>query len=156
MQQRERKFGSMCIRFGIVPYYRYTFSDSIGTPREYTFCEYTFCVYTFHEYTFRAYRVCRTFCEYTFSKVTGWPQIRRIIRNFLFLVSSWIPDLTCRISGRIPDTENSRISGQIVHMTISINKIPNNYFFLDPLPELLLRFLKNTGTGMLCFYSLGK
>jgi hypothetical protein len=32
-------------------------------------------------------------------------------------------DLTCRISGRIPDTKNSRTSGQIEEIAISIHQI---------------------------------
>jgi hypothetical protein len=56
----------------------------------------------------------------------------RIIRYFLFPVSGWIPDLPCRISGRITDDENSRISGQIEEITIAIHKIFKNVF-LKPL-----------------------
>jgi hypothetical protein len=66
----------------------------------------------------------------------------RIIRFFLYPISSRIPDLTCRISGRIPDTENSRISGlissQIEEITISFNTISLNVF----LKPLLLWFKK--------------
>jgi hypothetical protein len=56
------------------------------------------------------------------------PDIGRIIRPFLYPVSDWIPDLTCRISGRILDTENSRISGLIEKITISIREISKNSF----------------------------
>jgi hypothetical protein len=43
-----------------------------------------------------------------------------------FLISGIrIPDWTMRISGRMPDTENIRVSSQIEEITISIHKISN-------------------------------
>jgi hypothetical protein len=43
----------------------------------------------------------------------------------MHLISGRPADLTCRIPGRKPDTgiENSRISGQIEEITVSIQKI---------------------------------
>jgi hypothetical protein len=41
------------------------------------------------------------------------PDIRPDKLAFIYPVCGRIPDLSCRISGRIPDIENSRISGQI-------------------------------------------
>jgi hypothetical protein len=76
------------------------------------------------------------------------------IRPFLYPASSRIQDLPCRISGRILDTENSRISGQIEEITISIHKISKNVF-LKQLPGTGYCFdvKKSTGKTFISYFN---
>jgi hypothetical protein len=63
-------------------------------------------------------------------RIYGQPDVRPDNPAFLMSVSGWIPDLTCRISGRIPGTENNRISGPVKKRTIPvlIHEIKKNIF----------------------------
>jgi hypothetical protein len=68
---------------------------------------------------------------------TGYTAGRIIL---FYLISGIRPDtgFDLPVSGRITDTENSRISGPIEEITISIHNISKNLFFKPWIPVLIL------------------